>query len=60
MIVACSSCGGANRATSDFQVRELSTGTVLETKPTMAEARIWVAQNGNGRALTIKAVPKAR
>ena len=54
--MACGSCGGGSKVTNSYQV--MIAGKVAFTGQTIAESRIWIAQNANGARATIKAVPK--
>jgi hypothetical protein len=56
--MACGSCGGANRARNDFEV--VIEGKSVFRGETVAEARIWIAQNASGARATVRAVPKAQ
>lgn len=54
--MACGSCGGGSKATQSYEVQ--IGGKAVFTGQTIAEARIWIAQNGNGQRATVRAVPK--
>jgi hypothetical protein len=56
--MACGSCGGGNRATNDYVVT--IEGVTAFTGQTVAEARIWIAQNAKGRRATVRPIPRKK
>lgn len=56
--MACGSCGGGSRATHEYVVR-IGTEDVF-TGQTVAEARVWIAQNAKGRTATVRPVAKKK
>jgi hypothetical protein len=56
--MACGSCGNGSKANNDYEV--VIGGAAVFTGTTIAEARIWIAQNANGKRATVRAVPKKR
>jgi len=56
--MSCGSCGGGNRATNEYAVT--IEGESVFTGKTVAEARIWIAQNAKGRRATVRPIPRKK